>query len=79
VKFAPLVEYVVKNIVDEPEAVRIEESQSREGLMLYVHVAPNDVGKIIGKSGRVITALRYVVSGAAAKGRQKAFVKVVTD
>lgn len=78
-KFAPLVESVVKQIVDEPEAVRIEESQAREGLMLFVHVAPNDIGKIIGKSGRVITALRYVVSAAAAKGRRKAFVKVVTD
>jgi len=76
---SPLVEYLVKGIVTEPEAVRVEEEKDRDGLVLYVQVSPNDVGKIIGKNGRVISAVRYLVSAAAAKARTRAFVKVVTD
>jgi hypothetical protein len=45
----------------------------------YVRVSPDDVGKIIGKSGRVVSAIRCVVSAVAAKSREKAFVKIVTD
>lgn len=75
----PLVEKLVQSIVAEPEAVSVEALKSPEGLVFNVSVAPNDVGKVIGKNGRVISAVRYVVSAAAAKDRQKAYVKVVTD
>jgi len=75
----PLVEKLVKNIVTEPEAVSVDAAKGPDGLVFNVTVSPNDVGKVIGKNGRVISAVRYVVSAAAAKGRQKAYVKVVTD
>ncbi len=73
------IDHVVKGIVSEPDSVRVELAQEREGAVFYVSVAPNDVGKMIGKNGRVITALRHVVSAIAAKGRMKAHVKVITD
>jgi predicted RNA-binding protein YlqC (UPF0109 family) len=45
----------------------------------FVRCSPEDVGKVIGKSGRVVSAIRCVVSAVAAKSREKAFVKIVTD
>ncbi len=76
---APLVEHLVKGVVMEPEAVQVDEEKDRDGLVFYVQVSPNDVGKVIGKNGRVVSAIRYIVSAAAAKDRQKAFVKIVTE
>ncbi len=73
-----LVEHLVKCVVTEPESVSVDAKPDRDGITYFVTVAPNDVGKVIGKSGRVISAIRYVVSAAAGKARQRAFVKVVT-
>ncbi len=78
-KYAKLVEHLVKNIVSEPDSVEVETTQERDGAVYYVTVEPNDVGKMIGKNGRVITAIRHVASAAAAKGQQKAYVKINTD
>ncbi len=76
---APLVQHLVQALVTEPDVVHVEERREREGITYFVRVAPNDVGKVIGKSGRVVSAIRYVVSAAASKARQRAFVKVVTE
>ena len=73
------VQHLVESIVTEPEVVSVDEKHDRDGITFFVKVAPNDVGKVIGKSGRVVSAIRYVVSAAAAKSRQKAYVKVVTE
>jgi predicted RNA-binding protein YlqC (UPF0109 family) len=77
--YRPLVEHLIKSVVTEPDSVSVKESKDREGLVYHVVVSPNDVGKVIGKGGRVVSAIRYVVSAAAAKGRQKAYIKVLTD
>lgn len=76
---SPFVEEIVKLVVNEPEAVHVEKHRDRDGDLYEVRVAPNDVGKIIGKGGRVVSCVRYLVSAAAAKGRHRAFVKVITD
>ncbi|MBL8088665.1 MAG: KH domain-containing protein [Chthonomonas sp.] len=76
---APLVQHLVQSIVAEPDVVNVDEKKDRDGVTYFVRVSPNDVGKVIGKSGRVVSAIRYVVSAAAAKARLKAFVKVVTE
>jgi len=78
-KFNRLVETIAKSIVTEPDVVSVEERKEQDGVVYYVTVAPNDVGKLIGKNGRVITAIRFFVSAAAAKHRKRAFVKVNTD
>ncbi|MCE9559367.1 MAG: KH domain-containing protein [Armatimonadetes bacterium] len=74
-----LVQHLVELLVAEPEAVTVEEQKDRDGSTYFVRVSPNDVGKVIGKNGRVIQAVRFVVSAVSSKNRQKAFVKVVTD
>lgn len=75
----PLVENLVKNLVEEPDAVTVEESEDRDATLFSVTVAPNDVGRIIGKDGRVITCVRHIVGAAGSKKRAKTYVKVVTD
>ncbi|HZH97550.1 MAG TPA: KH domain-containing protein [Fimbriimonadaceae bacterium] len=72
------VEHLVSSVVENPQSVEIEEDVEAGNRTFYVHVAPEDVGKVIGKSGRVVSAIRCVVSAVAAKSREKAFVKVVT-
>lgn len=74
-----LVEHLAKSVVTDPDAVSVESRNEREGLTYYVTVAPNDVGKIIGKNGRVIAAIRQFVSAAMAKHRKRVFIKVHTE
>jgi len=60
--------HLVRSIVDDPDAVRIEVDDShRRGLRLDVHVAPGDMGRVIGRRGRVATAIRTVVRAAAVR------------
>jgi predicted RNA-binding protein YlqC (UPF0109 family) len=75
----PMVEEIVKNCVLEPDSVSVEEAEDRGAMIYTVTVAPNDVGRIIGKDGRVISCIRQVVGAAGAKARSKAIVKVKTD
>ncbi|MCL6569727.1 MAG: KH domain-containing protein, partial [Meiothermus silvanus] len=63
-----LVEYLAKAVVDQPEAVRVDERRGREGLIYYVETAPSDKGRLIGRQGRVIESIRTVVRSFA-KGR----------
>jgi uncharacterized protein len=76
--YAPFVEELVKSIVAAPEAVEIDEVLEGNTRTFNVRVAQEDVGKVIGKSGRVISAIRQVVSAIASKSREKAYVKIVT-
>jgi len=65
--------FVVKRLVDKPEAVSVEESQDGDVAVLRLVVDESDKGKVIGKQGKVIKAIRAVVGAAAAKaGRQVA-------
>ena len=78
--YRPFVENLVRSVVEHPDAIDIEEQELEQGSRNFmVRVHPDDVGKIIGKSGRVISAIRCVVSAVAAKSRERANVKVVTD
>ncbi|MCS7173897.1 MAG: KH domain-containing protein [Armatimonadetes bacterium] len=70
-----LVEYVVRGLVDHPEAVRVEEA---EGPVLRVHVAPEDRGKVIGRQGRVIQALR-TLARVAARGAGTVQVEIAEE
>ncbi|MBN8689894.1 MAG: KH domain-containing protein [Armatimonadetes bacterium] len=74
-----LVDHLVKSIVSEPESVSVDVRNERGDTVYYISVAPGDVGKMIGKNGRVISALRTLVSAAAAKARRRSYVKVNTD
>jgi hypothetical protein len=68
---AELVEYLARRLVDEPDAVRVEQEDTDEGLVLRLHVAPADVGKVIGRQGRIVRALRTIVrAGGVREGRR---------
>jgi predicted RNA-binding protein YlqC (UPF0109 family) len=79
VKYAPLVEYCVKGLVDEPDAVEVEEVEDGDSLQVRIKVAPDDTGKVIGRSGRLVGALRQVVNATAERSGDRVYVKVLTD
>lgn len=72
-----VLEFVVRSIVDEPDAVRIHAIDSARGVELCVTVAPADMGKVIGRRGHVVQALRTLVSAAGAKEGIEASVEIV--
>lgn len=77
--YGTFVEHLIKSVVENPDQVEIEEDSDGNTRTFYVNVNPEDVGKVIGKAGRVVSAIRCVVSAVAAKSRERAFVKIVTD
>jgi predicted RNA-binding protein YlqC (UPF0109 family) len=67
---AELLEYLARRLVDEPDAVRVEQVEEADATVLRLHVAPDDVGKVIGRQGRIARALRTVVRAGSAGGRR---------
>ena len=68
---AELLDYLARQLVDEPDAVRVEELDEPDALVLRLHVAEGDVGKVIGRQGRLARALRTVVrAGGPSAGRR---------
>ena len=74
-----LVEMMVKALVDEPEGVVITETAGSSIVILEISVSPNDIGKVIGKEGRIANAIRTVVKAAAAKVEKKVTVEILTN
>jgi uncharacterized protein len=73
-----LLEYLTKALVDSPSAVSVESFEEDDGtLVLEVHVAPDDIGKVIGRSGRTVNALRTVIRASAVKQGRRVLVDVV--
>jgi uncharacterized protein len=73
-----LLAYLARALVDEPDAVSVESFEEDDGtLVLELHVAEDDVGKIIGRSGRTINALRTVVRAAAVRHGRRTLVDVI--
>jgi uncharacterized protein len=71
-----LVDFLVTELVDDPDAVEVTESDDDRGLRFTVHVAPGDMGKVIGKGGRTAKAIRAVVRAAAARRDTNAYVDI---
>ncbi|MCI8860172.1 KH domain-containing protein [Lachnospiraceae bacterium 66-29] len=72
-----LVEVIAKALVDFPEEVAVTETENDKTLVLELHVAQADMGKVIGKQGRIAKAIRAVVKAAAAKSDKKVIVDIV--
>lgn len=72
-----LVEVIAKALVDYPEEVVVTESQSEKGIVVELRVAQSDMGKVIGKQGRIAKAIRSVVKAAATREDKKVIVEIV--
>ena len=69
--------FLARRLVDEPDAVTIDTSETRNGIKLSLHVAPGDMGKVIGRRGRVAQSIRSVVRAAGAKDGVDVMVDIV--
>jgi len=74
---AELVAYLARGLVDEPDAVRVEEAEQDGALVLRLHVAPDEVGKVIGRQGRIARALRTIVRACAARSNRRLLLEIV--
>lgn len=72
-----LVEIIAKSLVDYPEEVTVTETESEKAIVLELRVAQSDMGKVIGKQGRIAKAIRSVVKAAASKEEKKVIVEIV--
>ena len=72
----PLLEVIAKALVDQPDEVTVIERETEDALILELHVAPGDMGKVIGKQGRIAKAIRTVVKASVDKGDKKIVVDI---
>jgi predicted RNA-binding protein YlqC (UPF0109 family) len=73
-----LIEFLARALVDEPESVSVDSFEEDDGTLVYeVRVAEDDVGKLIGRSGRTVNALRTVVRAASVRDGRRVLVDVV--
>ncbi len=72
-----LLETLAQALVDKPEEVNVSVVEGERSVILQLHVAADDVGKVIGKQGRIAKALRTVVKAAAVKEGKKAIVEII--
>ena len=72
-----LVEVIAKSLVDHPEAVQVDEKQEDGQTVLELHVAEDDMGKVIGRQGRIAKAMRTVVKAAAPRENTKVTVEII--
>ena len=72
-----LVEVISKALVDDPDSVVVTEREDKKATVLEVKVADSDMGKVIGKQGRIAKAIRSVVKAAAAKEDKKVIVDIL--
>jgi predicted RNA-binding protein YlqC (UPF0109 family) len=72
-----LVAYLVEALVDAPGAVRVREAGGERGQVVEISVAPADRGRLIGKEGRTIRAIRSLVSAAASRDGRRAMVEIL--
>jgi predicted RNA-binding protein YlqC (UPF0109 family) len=71
-----LVEFLARSLVDDPDAVRVEREERDDALVLHLHVAPDDVGKVIGRQGRIVRALRAVVRAGGVRENRRVLLEI---
>jgi predicted RNA-binding protein YlqC (UPF0109 family) len=72
-----LIEYIVKSLVDEPDNVEVNVIESENSTILELRVAQTDIGKVIGKHGRIAKALRTILLAATAKDGKRAVLEIL--
>ncbi len=72
-----LVRFVACSLVDKPEAVDVREVENNESVVIELRVDPDDMGKVIGKQGRIAKSIRAVVKAATVKNEKPVFVEII--
>jgi hypothetical protein len=73
---AELLEWIARRLVDEPDAVRVETEEREDAVVFHLFVAPDDVGKVIGRQGRLARALRSLVRAAGARADRRYLLEI---
>jgi predicted RNA-binding protein YlqC (UPF0109 family) len=74
---AELLAELARRLVDEPDAVRVEQEEADDVVVLRLFVAKDDVGKVIGRQGRIARALRQIVRAAGGRDRRRVLLEIV--
>lgn len=74
-----LVKLIAQSLVDHPEAVSVNEVEGGQSVIVELRVSPDDMGKVIGKQGRIAKAIRTVVKAAATKTNKRVTVEIIQD
>ena len=69
--------YMAKNLVDDPDSVTVTETSDEDGKVLELHVAPGDMGKVIGRQGRIAKEIRTIIKTVAQRTGEKVTVEIV--
>jgi len=72
-----LLEYLAKALVDKPEDVTVSQVEGERSVILELRVSPEDMGKVIGKQGRIAQALRTIVKAAAVKDGKRVMIEII--
>ncbi len=72
-----LVEFVAKSLVDDADSVQVKQVDNPESTVIELHVSPDDMGKVIGKQGRIAKSIRSVVKAATARSEKPVFVEIL--
>ncbi|MDQ7825015.1 MAG: KH domain-containing protein [Candidatus Eremiobacteraeota bacterium] len=72
-----LLEYLAKSLVDKPEEVEVSQLEGERSVILELRVSPDDMGKVIGKQGRIAQALRTIVKAAAVKDGKRVMIEII--
>jgi len=73
---AELLEWIARRLVDEPDAVRVETEEREDAVVFHLYVAPDDVGKVIGRQGRLARAFRSLVRAAGARADRRYLLEI---
>ena len=73
---AELLTWIARQLVDDPDAVRVETEERDDATVLRLHVAPDDVGKVIGRQGRIARALRTLVRASGARRDRRVVLEI---
>ena len=71
-----LITYLAKSLVDQPDAVTVEEAETEDTIVFTLSVAPDDMGRVIGKHGKIAKAIRSIVKSASYKLSKKVVVEI---
>ena len=72
-----LVRYIAASLVDRPEGIDVREVENEDSIVIELRVDPEDMGKVIGKQGRIAKAVRTIVKAASAKSSKPVFVEII--